>query len=523
MIALFVALVPALFAALPLFGMRYIPTHDGEYHLVRFWQFYTMLSSGNAFPRWAPDLNYGFGIPLFTFQYPFPNYVGSFFHMFGLSFVDSVKWTLASGYIAALVFCFFYLRLLFGKYPAIIGTIAAAFVPYWFVDIYIRGSVGEVWGIAFVFGALWAISSRNMLMTTVMILLLILSHNIMALLFFPVLLGYTLLFHRSVIYSVLLGVGGASYFWIPALYEQQFIRGLSPVNIFDYFPQIYQLLIPSWGSGFRGQISGATEMSYQIGVIPLFILLCMIFVLFRKGRLPKEACFFVAINVLAILMMIPWSEFLWRLMPFFYVIQYPWRLLSVIIISVPLFTAYLASTYRISWVLAVLSFIVTFSYFHPVTYEPRTDEHYLTQRSFTAGTSSLGNAFQTKWVQGDLSEVREELFMPSGTVRVETVSPTRFRMSVVASESGILTVPIAFYPGWKGSIDGNEVIVSPDRQGLSSLRIPSGSHAIRFWLGSTLWQFGAASLSILSLSVALVSFILKRKYDREVVPTRGTT
>src|SRR3989344_9391657 len=64
------------------------PTHDGEYHVMRFQQFYKVLSTGTIYPRWAPDFNNGFGIPLFNYVYPLPNYVASFFHFLGFSFID---------------------------------------------------------------------------------------------------------------------------------------------------------------------------------------------------------------------------------------------------------------------------------------------------------------------------------------------------------------------------------------------------------------------------------------------------
>ena len=59
------------------------PTQDGEYHVMRFWQFYKVISSGVLYPRWAPDFNNGFGIPLFNYVYPLPNYVASFYHALG--------------------------------------------------------------------------------------------------------------------------------------------------------------------------------------------------------------------------------------------------------------------------------------------------------------------------------------------------------------------------------------------------------------------------------------------------------
>ena len=75
----------------------------------------------------------------------------------GATFVDTVKLTLALGYLTTIVWCFLWLRKVFGNIPAFIGTIICSMVPYWFLDIYVRGSVGEVWALSFVLLTLAAI------------------------------------------------------------------------------------------------------------------------------------------------------------------------------------------------------------------------------------------------------------------------------------------------------------------------------------------------------------------------------
>lgn len=468
MAAFLLAIIPALFAVLPLFGSRFIPTHDGEYHIIRFWQFYKGLSAGNWFPRWAPDLNNGYGIPLFTFNYPFPNYIGSLFHVLGLSFVDSVKWTLAAGYLLAIAFCFLWLKRYFDTKSAVVGTIVGMFVPYWFVDLYVRGSVGEVWALAWVFGAFASIAYGRGLWLTLTVALLIVSHNILALIFVPIILTYILIYKKGLLINALLGIGAASYFWIPALYEQRFITGISPVNVFDHFPAVYELLIPSWGTGFRGAVGGGNEMSYQIGIVPL-----LVFLLAPK----KKNTFFVLCFLLSVCLMLPWSQILWRMIPFVHLIQYPWRLLSVVVVTVPVLAASVAKQLRFGWMFAILAVMVAFGYTRPVTYEPRNDAHYLTQESFTKGTSSLGNAFRTIWFQ---------------------------------EQNLGFTVPVAYYPGWNVSVDGKSVAVSPGLNGLILFQKPEGDHDIKIELKSTWWQITAWSISIVSLLLAFVSFILKK-------------
>src|SRR5438132_654086 len=75
----------------PLLHSGLIPTHDGEYHVVRFYEFQKAISEGVFFPRWASDLNFGYGVPLFNYVYPFPNYVGFLLVLFTRSFIDSFK------------------------------------------------------------------------------------------------------------------------------------------------------------------------------------------------------------------------------------------------------------------------------------------------------------------------------------------------------------------------------------------------------------------------------------------------
>ena len=173
-------------------------------------------------------------------------------------------------------------------------------------------------------------------------------------------------------------------------------------------------------------------------------------------------------------MMLPWSMWLWKLLPFTHMIQYPWRILSIIVIATPV----LAARTKFAWIFAVLAVFFAYGYIRPVTYEPRSDAYYLSQESFTKGTNSLGNAFQTIW-------------MKPGT--------------------GVYTAPVAYYPGWKASIDGKIVNVLPSETGLLSFPVPEGDHDIRTWLTNTWWQTAAGIMSILSLFTLLVSFILKKR------------
>lgn len=85
-------------------------THDGLVHLPRMGAFYKALLDGQFPVRWAGDLNYGYGMPLFNFIYQLPYFVASFFLLLGLGLVNSFKITLALSFLLSGIFMFLFAK-----------------------------------------------------------------------------------------------------------------------------------------------------------------------------------------------------------------------------------------------------------------------------------------------------------------------------------------------------------------------------------------------------------------------------
>ena len=513
MIAFFLAFIPALIAALPLFGSRFIPTHDGEYHIIRFWQFYKMLSAGDWFPRWAQDLNVGLGVPLFTFNYPLPNYIGSAFHFIGMSFADSFKWSLGLGYLTAVIWYYLFAKKVFGTKPAIAATIIFSYIPYWFVYMYVRGSVGEVWAVSFLMLAFASLAYNKPQTFAIAVGLLILSHNILAMIFVPMLFIIALRI-RPMIVGWIAGVGLAAYFWVPALYERQFVVGLNTVNYRDHFAALVQILFPSWGSGYS--VLGISDgMSFQIGIVSLLIIGAAAILLFKKNRLAPTIKQMVALSLFVIIagsfLMTEYSAFLWRAVPVLGYLQFPWRLLSVIMIAVSVLAGFVSHvTPKFGIILALCSVFFVFSYTRPVTYESRSDEYYLSRDWFTSGTSSLGDAFQTQWKQGDINYSPQNFSVSERSIDYTKLNPVSYVLLLHASISGTLIAPIAYYPGWQANIGGRSVPISPGEHGTITLPVHEGDQLLHIRLDSAPWQQAAGITSLLSLLFIVLSFILRK-------------
>ena len=210
-------------------------------------------------------------MPLFNFHYPFPNYIGAFYHSLGWSLSDAFKLALATGYLSAGLFCYFWLSKIFDKFSGSSRNHRVSFVPYWFVELYVRGSVGEVIAIAWFMLVLAAIEYRNGALVSVATAGMILSHNILSMVFLPLLAGYMVLRTRWYLGYMIIGLGLAAYFWIPALWERNFVVGLNVVNFREHFPELFQLLIPFGGTNFSQAGVPDGEMSQQLGVMTIVV------------------------------------------------------------------------------------------------------------------------------------------------------------------------------------------------------------------------------------------------------------
>jgi len=496
----------AIFACAPLFGKGYIPTHDGEYHIIRFIEFFRMISQGYWFPRWAPTLNSGYGIPIFLFHYPFPNYIGALIQKIGFHAVDAFKLSLACGYITAGLFSFLWLKKLFGVKAATTGTIVSMYVPYWFVDIYVRGSVGEVWAIAGIFAALYFSEASSTILLSFVIAGLILSHNILAMIFIPFLLGYIILRNYRMLTGILYGILLSSYFWIPAILERKYVVGLNTVSFQEHFTRIYELIIPSWGTELSGQMFVGNKMSFQIGIITILVLIASLVCAIRDKDKPKKKLYvyFFLTFLGSVLLTVSWSQAVWHYLKVLQFVQYPWRFLSFLIPLIGFMAAYASGCIRMrifSIVLILVAVAFSYSYARPVIYAPRDSAYYLARRNFTDGTSSMGNSFSTIWTGWKTKRPDYVINIRNGQIK-NNFSKNLFlnKEFIIFSELGAhVYMPILYFPGWNVYMDNNQIPIQFELDGTIQFSVPSGDHRIRVFFSETTQRRYADMLSVLTL------------------------
>ncbi|MBI2031261.1 MAG: hypothetical protein HYT08_01465 [Candidatus Levybacteria bacterium] len=526
-----------LIGGFPLLYSGLIPTHDGEYHIVRFYEFYKVLADGNLYPRWAPDLNFGLGVPLFNYVYPLPNYIASFLHLLGISFINAFKLNMFMAYVFGAISFYLWSKEFWGKLGGVVGAIFYSFSPYFFVDIYIRGSVGEVWALGLFPVFLWAVTKAIfrdekifIAFSGLILALIIFAHNILAFAFFPFVLSYMLLLSylgnniitslKNSVAVIFLGLGLASIFWIPAIFELKYVTGLQIFDVKRNFAEIYQLIIPSWGSGFFGT-GGGNEMSVQIGIANIFAVLASIVLLVpllkRKDKKFKILLFFLIWFFLSVLLITKFSISIWDFFPLMNYFQFPWRFLSIVMLTASFMAGSLFSVYHskiLAGIIIFLVFLLGIGYARPAHYFDREDNYYLTRSNFMDGTNSPGNLFNTNWINGSFSRSDKKISINKnhGEIFIKKLNPSRYLFEIKIKEKSEIIVNTAYFPGWYVTIDNRPSALGRTENGLIKFLVPRGKHVVELKFGNTSVRNFAEALSLISFVIFTIIIFKNFRY-----------
>ncbi len=342
---------------------------DAELHVFRAAQLGEALRGGAGYVRWAPDLWYGYGYPIFNYYSPLTYYLANLFMLFGLDVVNAVKTVFDLGLLGAAAGMYVFVRRNWGERAGVIAAAAYVFSPYvLFIDPHMRGDLAEFAALAILPWLLWAFqisdvksetpalptgglwlragASVSNLKWAAGVLLwaaLVLTHALMALVLSAILVAWLVwqivtlppgdrLSHSSfVLRHGLLALGLSAIFWLPFILERNAVH-LSVVGPgqFDFHNHFV-----AWRDLFAASPVldlGATAPRYirNLGLAQWLLALLVIpaIVHFRREPQTRLWTFFALSSLFLIFLMLSPSAFLWERVPLMPFIQFPWRLLG---------------------------------------------------------------------------------------------------------------------------------------------------------------------------------------------------
>ncbi|HEX9117023.1 MAG TPA: hypothetical protein VGA61_13225 [Anaerolineae bacterium] len=578
---LILALLLLLPAVLPLAAPGYfIKAHDARHSIFWIVEYDAALRDGAWWPVWAPDHALGFGYPVWLVYAPLAYTAAEVFHLLGLGFAAAAKATWALGFLLGALGTFCLARRWWGPAAALVAAVVYTYAPYHLVQIYVRADLAEFMAWAWfpwsllAFVNLWeAPGPRRAGLAALALGALILLHTVSPLFFAPVLAAFMLVKLveqwraerrfplRWFLWTLAaVGLGGllVMVFLLPGLFELRYVVQAQFVgNNYNYLKQfvyLNQFFSPFWG--FGAAVAGPDDgMGFQLGLLPLIAGAVGAWAALRAGRagvarrrhLPHrtEAFLLAGLSVGSVLAMLPAAAPLWQALPLGDLIQFPWRLLALPMVTLALLAGagvyWLTSSARpetegdhaglspYPLILALVVVLASFPYTRPQLY-PLTpaDEGPLGLVVFEREYPDMRGI--THWSQRSpldsdspllaqynvgLPLQRAAILTGDGVITAQSAAANSASAHVTARSSVRLRFYTYYFPGWQATVDGWPVTIQPDQpMGLIGLDLPPGEHDVRLRFGATPIRRAGGAISFAALVTCLFLTLHRKPFAR---------
>ena len=556
-----VVLAICLLAIWPFIGRASLPQEtDAELHIFRLAELSYLVRGGVFYPRWAPNFYHGYGYPIFNYYAPLTYYVGLLFEWLpGLDAVAGVKAVFVLGLLGAGFGMYGFVRDNWGR-PA--GYVAAAvyiYAPYvQYVDPIARGALAEAFSLGVFPLALWALDRLRRQATAVRwvtaVLLtaaVILSHNLMALLFFGLLLawavwqvitvGWRAANGRFLFGALFLGLGLSAFFWLPVILERNAVNLTTLIGAGDnYDYRTHFLSLTEFFTPTRRLDWGATEPVFHFNLgLAQWLLggFGLLMLALRRVRYAAHAAFFALALAVLLFLMLPVSNFVWQAVPFLPYFQFPWRLLgaAVAMLAVLAGAGVAALLEWRAWspqvmggitaVAVALPLLFGLPLTQPVPWPDFGDVFPLRMSLIEHSGRWLGTTSTADYVPATVDMIPARNgdvvwgftagtpidrinypALPKGTaVTWEEINPLHFRYNIDAPEDFMFRLFLFQFPGWTVRVDGQ--VVEPELgrpEGFIVVPTTAGKHTIDVRFQDTPPRTLAWTVSGLALLAALI-------------------
>ncbi len=525
------------------------------------------LQDGQLPVRWSQNFGYGYGMPLFVFYAPLPYYLGALLWIAGVPMILILKILLILPTTIAVFGVYFLARRWLPVGGALLAAAAVSAAPYRAVNLFIRGAVSEMWGMAFFVIALLGLAMTydkkrwGWFVLMAGLAGIVLSHNLTMVLSVIPLIGFLKLiiiedflkkprkFSKwwtekkqivtSAIGAGLLAIGLSAFYWLPALtlkdasqldkyiLSDYFNFRLHFLYIRQFFTEFWRFGGSTWGPSDDitfflgwGQLAGMA-LSGAIGAYYLFL----------KRKTSWVVGFgFGAIAVACLALTLQRFMPIWEAVPFLKYIQFPWRFISVAVPVLALFSAWWTSaplTKPVKIVLYVICFgllAFTTRNFEPEMWLDDPEAMYSVDPVQMQGALSrtlvdyipVGFVEPLAW--------NDFPYRPAGTVgclfeecKIETVVNTSHQLLLnvsTESDSEAVSISRSYFPGWKAEINGEPAPVLVGENASMLVQIPKGQSMVGLQFGRSPEMLWGDIITIAS-TITLLYFVFRMSTSDE--------
>ncbi len=533
---------------LPLITSNLVGQLDGNAHLYRMVSFIEAINCGQFPPRYAHRSLLGVGAPVFIYNWITPYFIVWFFYKLGFSLLMSVKFFFLLTNILATLGFYLFSKKLFSVKVALLGTVAYTYMPYRLVTAYNWGAWGQMmflallpWLLLFIYYFFHKKNILRVILSFVLLEFLILtSHPALLIIFFPLLLIYTLWvvytsghFKRifPLILSTISGFLMASFNLFPLLFEKKLLH-LLDVPTLDFLP-----FVPfgdAFGSIFVFGLPFLRKLdvgTYSYGVVVIMTCLLLVFYAIfsfykKKFRNMIVLLLLFVIALIVIFLSTPSSKTIWETFTLYSLILYPVRFISVAGFIFALMLTYLAHLFKLnnkSIILAILLMITSLSYLqsylpdHPYFSDDNLRFPQPPLYSYESGTNMGVVDFLPPIAASKINDIINHLGknpsfyeMEKGDADVSLVDScgSDLVVRVNAKKDSELVFGRVDFPSWEVKLDDKIIPHSSSSLGFIKVNVPSGNHKVNLTFGTTMIEKTGNVISAITVPLFIILLFL---------------
>src|SRR4030043_1545588 len=351
-ISIIILSLVSLMITLPLFlSNSLIVSQDILWHFIWSEQFYNALMEGVLYPRWV-DTPFGYGSPTFVFYAPLSFYVISLITILTKSSILSMKIAIYLSFFLSGLTMYFFARKLNGERAGLVSGVVYQLLPYHIFNLFWRGVVPELFAfiwfpliLLFLHKIFTNTKSSSIVFLSLAYAGLIMTHLVSSFMFTFIMIGYALYLSLiekrkgmlKVLCAIMLGLGLSSIYLIPVIFERGFVH-IELIKILDYKDSFLFIKNNLVKREFYPIIHGI--------VILEIAFLVFSFLLIRKKIIKSDNIFFVLLLLISLFLTTPLSVFIWKYVPEFSNLQFPWRWLTFSGLSVSIVAGNLIGNFK---------------------------------------------------------------------------------------------------------------------------------------------------------------------------------
>jgi hypothetical protein len=544
--------VPLLFALQPW-------SADANDHLYRLVEFDSLLRQGVLYPRWAPDLGYGYGFPLFNYYPPLAYYLGAVLHAFVPDYFAALKLAFGAAFLLAGLGAWQLASQALGEMAGWLAPAAYVFSPYLVLNALQRGNLPETlsmglapWSVLGFFRLAQEPRPRRLLLPALATAAVGYTHTLSWAMLMAFLGSFTLFMwlspplspvkgpkysrRRLGLYlasALVLALAVASAYWLPSLAELRYVQSqrLNPPPGFDFhanFVPLRELLTPPAATD---SLLLNQNVLYSLALPSVVLALLSL----RARRTTQSAgwlvFFWLAVLVSAALMN-PMAVSIWERISALRVLQFPWRLLAPATLGLAILAGAGLPRSASPWLLGAVVvcfglWVLTWTFVPSgdLPLPPHLDTTVLADyevRGQHIGTTSNADFLPVGVSQmpapKPTGEIVDRRRLPAGSeLAVIQSTPYQTQMQLTLPQPARLIYDQFAFPGWRAELDGQPIPVAAEQpSGLITIDLPAGSHRLEVRLEATGTQNLATGITLLGIIACVLAVFLDR---RQPAPT----